>query len=96
MKVLELLSDESKWTKGAAARDVSGKDVASRSRAAVSWCLLGAVHKCYSTSEKADRAACALREAVEALYGFYSLVLWQDRPYVTFEHIQQVLQRADV
>jgi hypothetical protein len=47
VKVHELLSDESKWTKGEYARDKDGKPCHSRSQEAVKWCVLGAVNKCY-------------------------------------------------
>lgn len=43
--VRELLSEESRWTTAAAARDVSGKPVYPLSPAAVKWCVLGALQK---------------------------------------------------
>lgn len=47
MKIKELLSDESKWTQGAHARDKDEIPVNSQSPEAVRWCLVGAWEKCY-------------------------------------------------
>jgi hypothetical protein len=47
MKVRELLSDESKWTQDANARDKNGVDVPVYSPKACCWCLQGAMDKCY-------------------------------------------------
>lgn len=42
----ELIADPDKWTQDAEARDEHGDEVASGSRKAVRWCLVGAVRKC--------------------------------------------------
>ena len=47
MKIRELLSDESKWTKGADARDCDGTPAHPYSEKAVCWSLVGAIQKCY-------------------------------------------------
>jgi len=44
-KVQELLAEPTKWGKGAMGRDVAGKEVASDSAYACSWCLYGAIVK---------------------------------------------------
>ena len=49
MKVKELFSSEEKWCKKAYARDDQGKAVFSKSQSAVSWCLIGAICKCYES-----------------------------------------------
>lgn len=48
MKIKELLSDESKWTKYATARNKEGNHVTIYDSNAVQWCVLGAMEKCYS------------------------------------------------
>jgi hypothetical protein len=52
MKISELLCDESKWTKGALARDKFGNSIHPHDKNAVCWCLLGATSKCYAKSGK--------------------------------------------
>lgn len=47
MKVHKLLSDPSKWTQDALARDKYKNSMNWCEPGAVSWCLLGAVYKCY-------------------------------------------------
>lgn len=48
MKIRELFSDPSKWTSGTYARDANGMPLYSDAkRYATSWCLVGAVERCY-------------------------------------------------
>jgi hypothetical protein len=46
MTISELLSNETKWTKFADARNSYGKGVSPTSSEAVKWCLQGAAIKC--------------------------------------------------
>lgn len=50
MTIKELLSDETRWTKGAGARDKDGHLCSTNDEAAVCWCLAGAINRCYSAS----------------------------------------------
>ena len=47
MKVSELLSDRSKWTQGANARDKHGDIVDPEDPAACKWCFWAALKYCY-------------------------------------------------
>jgi len=47
MKIRELLTENSKWTRGAMARDDAGVPVVESGSSAVCWCLVGAAWKCY-------------------------------------------------
>ena len=51
MKVHELLSDPSKWTKGVMARSSDGDVVDPGSVLATCFCLLGAIAVCYPGNE---------------------------------------------
>lgn len=51
MKIKELYTDESKWTKGAFSRDIDGNEKIFSDDSIVSWCLLGAIDKCYTSGE---------------------------------------------
>ena len=55
--VLDLLSDETRWCRGTFARNKDGYPVASDHADAVSWCLVGAVNKCYGVSSISSGAA---------------------------------------
>jgi len=61
VKVKELLSDESKWTKGAYAKDENGRYVSCHSSLAVSFCLIGSIERCYGDD---DRAYVSVRNQV--------------------------------
>ena len=52
MKVKDLLTDESKWTKGAYSRDAEGETTDLLDRGAVCWCLRGAIDLCYNGDER--------------------------------------------
>jgi len=47
MKAYELLSDKSRWTTRACARDINGQPLNINNNDAVSWCILGAIGRCY-------------------------------------------------
>ena len=54
MKIKELYSDKTKWTTRAFARDKQSRPIDILSEEAVSFCLMGAVEKCYGRyNEKA-------------------------------------------
>lgn len=48
MKIKELLTDENKWTKGSFAKTSNGKPVRYDDENARSWCIEGAIYKCYN------------------------------------------------
>ena len=50
MKARELLSDESKWATGHAARDSTGMPCDFSSPTACCFCLYGAIRKCYGAT----------------------------------------------
>ena len=104
MKAKELLSRREAWTTGIIARDVLGHGVEATSQEAVSWCLIGALVKCYSGNkteayyqalEKVDRFA-AIR--VNLIYnelerGMYAIAANESLPY---EEVLALLNEADV
>ena len=54
MKAKELLSRREAWTTGIIARDAEGHGVEATSQEAVSWCLIGALVKCYKSNQEMD------------------------------------------
>lgn len=98
MLVKELLSDESKWTKHTYARNSVGEAVRASSDSACSWCVFGAIEKCYPDERLYEDIVHKLDDVVFSLFNdnFSTLAEWQDRPDTTFAMLRQVLERANV
>lgn len=67
MKAHELISEESKWTKGVYARDEYNKPVSVASDFGVCFCITGAVKKCYPLHEQSDILK-KIRNAIDLKY----------------------------
>ncbi len=101
MKIKDLLSDESKWTKGANARMEPTRNsipVAPEGPDAVCWCLLGAAAKCYIGQPIALQDSLAkIKEGINRPGGINDAIAdWNDRPCRTFAQIQELVTRLDV
>jgi hypothetical protein len=100
MKAKDLLTDESKWTQGAAARNKRGRRCDVFSDAAVRFCLCGAAVRVYSGTElygalfKIARAIGLDDEDYKDLDR--AIAAWNDDPNRTFEDVRKVLEAADV
>lgn len=93
MKMHELLSDASKWTKGASARNKHGVPVSSSAKDATCWCLIGAATKCYELKS----AALDALQLIDTLLPKNEWgATWNDAPERTFEDVIRVLKLADV
>jgi hypothetical protein len=90
MKIRELFSDESKWTKYDFARDSKGRPVTSDAPQACRWCLLGAIIKCYPGDEKFK----VIHTLVEHLGP--SIPHWNDRNSTTFKNVVDLVARLDI
>lgn len=66
--VRELLSDESHWTQGEAARSEDGRAVSPQEKEACSWCLIGAAIKVAEEGSDAHQILRALKEAGSIKY----------------------------
>ena len=91
MKIRELLSDETKWTKGAFARTKDDVEIHSVSSYAVRWCLLGAMNKCYR-----DRAPLVMKSVEATCGGSMNLVEWNDAPERTFAEVKALVDKLDI
>lgn len=98
MKVRELLSDESKWTKGYYARDKYLHLVSYDDPQAVKFCLMGALDKCYDDYDQWKEALDRLITAVSEKTGipYLTLPAFNDHPDTKFSDIQEVLAQADI
>jgi hypothetical protein len=90
MKAWQLLSDRSKWTKNALARDANGYPTDANSPEAVKWCASGAIHRCYRDARKRTRA---IRKA-QRLTGIGSLWSLNDRE--GYDAVLAILKDCDV
>ena len=104
MKAKELLSRREAWTTGIIARDLQRHGVEATSQEAVSWCLIGALVKCYAGNkseayyqalEKVDRLAAIRVNLVynELERGMYAIAANESLPY---EEVLALLNEADV
>ena len=94
MTVAELLSDESKWTRHFYARDSKGQCVNPEEPEAVSWCLVGALTKCYGreppfTSFKYQK----VRNLIKAISN-HQVIAYNDSH--TYEEIMEIVRKAGV
>ena len=94
MKVKELLTDESKWLQHRYAINADGKDVNACSNAAVKWCLVGAMIKCYPNCDTVY--SLVLDKIKEKGTKYYTLSKWNDAFKRTFEDVKQVIAELDI
>lgn len=97
MKVFELLAEPSSWCQADYARDskgvfIDGDDpwLIARDWAAISWCLAGAIYKCYEKDEAdviIDRVTKHLGVSVES---------WNDKSGRTHEEVINVCKELNI
>jgi hypothetical protein len=96
MKMKELLSNEKRWTQGAYARDEMGTVVTPESASAVSFCLLGAVRRCYGGSSGGMTKAWARLKAELGGHDHGFTVIWNDLPGRTFGEVKALLKKLNM
>jgi hypothetical protein len=90
MKVRELLSDESKWTQGAVARDKYGMEIESvDSPDACCWCLGGALIKCYGDMDSHFEV---VLDNIPKRY--LTISSWNDTH--SYEDVKKLVDRLDI
>jgi hypothetical protein len=103
MKLQEVFTDESKWTRGAYAVDKGEGHVDATSDSACKWCLHGAVQKiCNSVAGDIsmetfiDKAICELfPDRLPKRHALAITPYFNDHSDTTFADIQAVAKRAD-
>ncbi len=91
MKIRELLTDETKWTQGQAARTITGEATSATGESAVRWCLLGAIMKCYGHSYSVQLdVELLLRSTVNGI------VTYNDDPNREFEEVKALVEKLDI
>lgn len=91
MKVKDLLTNESKWTKGAYSRNREGEvtDVLDSGHS-VCWCLRGAIDLCYFGDERAQ-----VRSKVR-MYIDGEIEPWNDSFKTTFQDVKKLIDELDI
>lgn len=97
MKVSELLCSADRWCQGCIARGKDGEPLDSVDLPeACSWCLYGALCKCYPDHSERMDAMAILMDVGRDLFGNTSSVYWQDEPERTFEEVRDLILKAGV
>lgn len=100
MKVSELLDSSEKWTQGVLARDNKGHHVETYSPEASSFCLIGAIDKCYREDYPINNQWKILKRVSEAIsgktrhsaFGTYEMIsCWNDSPERKFEEVKNLV-----
>lgn len=91
MKVSELLTDKSKWTQKTLARNMYGQSVDAEDHEACSWCIQGAVLKCYGHPKNID-----IKERIYAQLGSLYIGGWNDDPTRTFAEVRSLVVELDI
>jgi hypothetical protein len=95
MKVKELLTDETKWTKDTMSRDAAGVPTGIETDQA-SFCLIGAVNKCYPSTIAAMVVAAKLRKEIQIKHGNMSITQFNDASRTTFRDIKELIDYLDI
>jgi hypothetical protein len=91
MKVYELLSEDSRWCQNTMAKNARGKDAGADYKSAVSWCLSGALKKCYPPMEEYFKKI----SKVEDFLG-EEVCAWNDTPERKFEEVVALVRHLDI
>ena len=96
MKVIELLSDESKWTRNAFARNIHGDVVVPEDSDACCWSIFGAILKCYGYYTENNKSQLIISNSVRKEVKHINLQSWNDNKSTTFSHIRDVIVKLDI
>lgn len=90
MKVKELFTDESRWIQHYVAKDVYGRPCSVTGNAA-SFCLLGAVSRCYVNDDWRR-----VMDKIKLHIMVESITVWNDSPERTFEEVKKLVNELDI
>ncbi len=93
---VELLINPKRWTKGPFARDADGKTCDPRSDQAVSWCLVGALLRCYPSSEDPVAFYRAVDKVIAKLPKGRFPAEWNDDPARTHAEVLEAVIESGV
>ena len=91
MKIKDLLTDKTKWTRRNYAVKEAGHPVHFSDPEAVAFCMYGAIDKCYRTSHDNQRVVDLVRDSLPS-----EIAQWNDDPKTTFEDVKAIVERLDI
>jgi len=93
MKIQDILTDESKWTKGWNARNKKGAMVQENARNASRFCLYGAVWRTVHLDPNYDfnRALDKIRAKIGR-----DIFKWNDNPRRKFKSVRALIEELDI
>jgi len=91
MKAHEVLSDESKWTRGELARNNTGDACDETSSLACQWCIVGAIFVAYPLTDENIAANKKIQNKLDT-----SAHDWNDDPTTTFDDVRNLLLELDI
>lgn len=94
MKIHELLDKPNAWIKNNLAMDRYGDLCPINSDRAASWCIIGALSKCYSCAEIKELFSTKLKNS--PFESSSALVDWNDSPTTTYEMVYNLVKALDV
>jgi hypothetical protein len=95
--ILNILSDESKWTKHASARDANEKPIRVTHEAACKWCINGAIWKSSQGFDQNNFIAERIRGSIHKLFPdrYHGTIFgFNDHKDTTFEDVVKVIKDA--
>jgi hypothetical protein len=92
MKIKELFTDETKWTRGAEARCRCGAEVRPCSPNATSWCLRAAANMCYPSANENGLVTARICSQI----GGEPIMSWNDAPERIFEDVMALVEELDI
>lgn len=90
MLVSELLEHPASWTKGALARNIFGDSMLGLGDDAVSFCLYGAINRCYLGKSNYENVV----KTVEAVVD--NIIIWNDDPDRKYGEVVALAQRLGI
>ncbi len=91
MKVYELLDSPEKWTQGAFARTADGDEKDHTDKDAVSFCLLGAIRKCYPSLYQRVDVLAKVRTILPD-----GMTIWNDADNRTHAEVLNLARTLDI
>jgi len=89
MKIHELLNRPERWTQEVMARDINGETSRLRGNEAVSWCLLGAMFKCYPNENERLEVGVKIKRRIDD-----NIVDFNDNG--TYKQVYNLVKELDV
>lgn len=98
MTVAELLENSESWCQRAYAMNKDGWGVPYNDPSAVSWCLRGAIAKCYPDLQSYVISLNAVAEAIDPkdFWSGHKIAEWNDNINRTHQEVLDVLRKAKI